>query len=227
MSKVIERIPEGGAINDSSALSAEQYAATMKRALWKEYLRFSRFALESCEIRSGARVLEIGPGPGWIGIIIAKARPDLRIEAVEASADMVRAYGSTIAREGLEGRIEVRQGRVESLGETVEGPFDLVYSRDSLHHWADPAAAFRSIKNALTEGGTLAIQDERRDIGIAAKMVVSALCAFSLGTMGKYWRSSIAAGYTAPELEAFLAAAGFGKIAVSSDFLELSAVARA
>jgi SAM-dependent methyltransferase len=226
MSKTVIRVPEGGAIEDSAALGAEEYSRIMKEKLWDEYERFSRFALAATCLPPGARILEIGPGPGWIGVIIAKARPDLRLEAVEASADMVRAYRGTIASEGLEGRIEVGQGCAERLGDAVTGPFDLVYSRDSLHHWSDPVAAFRSIAAVLAPSGAVAIMDERRDIGVAAKLVVSALCAFSLGEMGKHWRSSIAAGYTAGEVRIFLSEAGFEDVSVAPGFLGLTAVAK-
>lgn len=227
MSRSVERIPECGAIDDNRSFSAESYAQAMRRNLWAEYERFAAFALGASDLRAGARVLEVGPGPGWIGVIMAKARPDISIEAVDASDDMVRAYRATIDREGLGGSIRVRSGRVERLGDTVSGPFDLVYSRDSLHHWEDPAVGLAAIRRLLTPGGTVALQDERRDIGPAARLVVRAQCAFVLGPMGEYWRSSIAAGYTAAELEAFLSGAGFGDIRVKAEFLNLSAVATA
>jgi SAM-dependent methyltransferase len=222
-----ERVPECGAIEDSKGLSAEDYAQIMKRRLWDEYERFANFVLEEGRPSEGARLLEIGPGPGWIGIILAKARPDIRIEAVDASEDMARAYRATIAREGLEERIRVYAGRAERLDESVDGAFDLAYSRDSLHHWDDPAAAFGSIRGSLKGGGALVLQDERRDIGIAARLVVKAQCAFVLGPMGKYWRSSIAAGYTADEVRGLLERCGFRDVRARPDFLNLAVTARA
>lgn len=200
MKRTRERIPECGAIEDSEGLSAESYAEIMRKRLWGEYQRFAGFVLEEGRPCRGARLLEIGPGPGWIGIILAKARPDIRIQ--------------------------VATGRAERLGESVKGAFDLVYSRDSLHHWDDPRAAFAAIRGALKEGGALVLQDERRDIGAAARLVVKAQCAFVLGPMGKYWRSSIAAGYTADEVRGFLELSGFQDISVLPDFLNLAVTAR-
>lgn len=226
-----ERVPECGAIEDSRGLSAEKYADIMKERLWDEYERFARFALEEGKPPRGARVLEIGPGPGWIGVILAKARPDLELEAIDASDAMVRAYQATIEREGLEERIHVKIGRAESLADgdadSFAGKFDLVYSRDSLHHWDDPSAAFSAIRGLLRENGRLVLQDERRDIGLAARLLVKAQCAFVLGPMGKYWRSSIAAGYTANEVACFLERADFRDIEVRPEFLNLAVVASA
>jgi SAM-dependent methyltransferase len=227
MKRTQERIPECGAIEDSKGLSAEGYAELMKQRLWGEYERFARFVLEEGRPSRGARILELGPGPGWIGIILARARPDLTIEAVDSSEDMVRAYRATIAREGLGERIHVQTGRAESLGESLSGAFELVYSRDSLHHWDDPAAAFASIRGLLEGGGCLALHDERRDIGAAARLLVKVECAFALGPMGKYWRSSIAAGYTAGEVRGLLDRSGFRDIRVRPEFLNLAVIAKA
>jgi SAM-dependent methyltransferase len=227
MKRTRERIPECGAIKDSEGLSSESYAEIMRKRLWGEYQRFAGFALEEGRPCQGARLLEIGPGPGWIGIILAKARPDISIEALDASEDMVRSYRATIAKEDLEERIQVATGRAERLGESVKGAFDLVYSRDSLHHWDDPRAAFAAIRGALKEGGALVLQDERRDIGAAARLLVKAQCAFVLGPMGKYWQSSIAAGYTADEVRDFLELSGFRDIRIRPDFLNLTVTARA
>jgi SAM-dependent methyltransferase len=228
MAKLVrKRIPEGGAIKDSKGLSAEQYAAIMKKRMWSEYERYAAEILETGRLRKGARILEIGPGPGWIGLILAQARPDLEIAGVDASEDMVRAYSATIEAEGLGDRIVVRHGRVESLEDSFKGPFDLVYSNGSLHHWDDPHAGFESIRRVLAPGAWLILQDNRRDIGSAARLIVWFISGFVLGPMGRYWKSSIAAGFTAEEVSEFLAGSGFSAISVRGNFLDLIAKASA
>jgi SAM-dependent methyltransferase len=221
------RIPETGAIEDSEGRSAEEYSAFMKKRMWGEYERFAKEILEEGRPTEGARILEIGPGPGWIGVILARARPDLRIEGVDASDDMVRAYGATIEAEGLADRVSVRLGKVERLREAIDGSFDLVYSNGSLHHWDDPRAGFSSIRSALSPGGKLILQDNRRDIGPAAQAMVAFMATFVLGPMGRYWKSSIAAGYTAAEVAAFLKDSGFASPCVHDNFLDLEALASA
>ena len=41
MKKIKPRIPEGGAIEDSSGMIMEQYSEIMKKQLGKEYIRFA------------------------------------------------------------------------------------------------------------------------------------------------------------------------------------------
>jgi SAM-dependent methyltransferase len=188
---------------------------------------FARDFLAAVDLPRGARVLEIGPGPGWIGIILAEARPDLAIEAVEASPDMLRVYRAEIARRGLEGRIAPRLGRAEELKATTAGMYAAVFSRDSLHHWSDPAAAFAGIRARLAPGGSLFLRDCRRDIGPAARLVVALVGRAMPASMGKYWASSIAAGYTEGELRAFLRNVDFRAIETGSRFLDLEARAQA
>ena len=219
------RIPEGGAIRDEEGMSAERYAEIMKKRLWKEYRRFAALSLELGRTARDGRALEIGSGPGWISILLAGERPDLKIDMVDASADMVRASRANVVEAGLASHVSVGQGTAERIDEAVSGPYDLVYSHDSLHHWSDPAAAFDRIRSLLAPGGVMVVGDERRNIGAGASLLVAVLSRL-IGPMGAFWRSSIAAGYTGEEARLFLEGAGFSEFRVEEEFLSLMIVAR-
>jgi ubiquinone/menaquinone biosynthesis C-methylase UbiE len=201
MAKVKPRVPEGGAILDGeeNEFPAEKYSAIMRRVQGPGYREFVKHLL-GLEIPVGARVLEIGPGPSWITVWFANARPDLQITAVEASPDMIRVASQTALLEGVGPQIQFVQGTVERLEEFVQGPFDLVYSNDSLHHWEDPLAALRSIDSVLSPTGRVFIRDGRRDLGFGAKVIVNVFGPLFSGSMCKYWKSSLAAAYTPEEL---------------------------
>lgn len=47
-----------------------------------------------------------------------------------------------------------------------DGSYDLVFSRDSLHHWDDPEKAFLEIKRVLRPDGKIYISDARRDMNL-------------------------------------------------------------
>jgi len=217
-----ERVPECGAIDDEGDLSAERYGEIMLKRLGEEYRRFARFVVESGG--KAKRILEVGPGPGWVSVFVAEAVPDAEIVAVDASSDMARACAANFAAAGLAGRARVVVGVVERLGESVAGPFDVIYTRDSLHHWIDPVAGFRNIRSLLAPGGVLVLGDERRDLAPAARALVAVLSR-RMGTMGRFWRSSLAAAYTPAELGAMLAEAGFKDARVRGSFLDVSAAA--
>ena len=66
------RVPEtdetGGAILDMGALDMEQYSRCAKRFIGAEYRKLIHFLLQDLHLPRQGRVLEIGSGPGWIGI---------------------------------------------------------------------------------------------------------------------------------------------------------------
>jgi tRNA1(Val) A37 N6-methylase TrmN6 len=90
MKNVKPRIPEGGAIEDTSEMTMEQYSAKMKKQLGSEYARFTDNVLNKVSLKQASKVLEIGPGSGWAGINLLVKRTDIHLEGLEASPDMIR-----------------------------------------------------------------------------------------------------------------------------------------
>ncbi len=199
--KTSERIPEGGAIVDSSILSCEEYGKRMHDALAAEYQRFARRADAVLRLPRGARVLEIGPGPGWAGIELATLRPDIDLTAIDASPDMIRAARKNADAAGLHAGVSYVEGVAEDLSRFTPGSFDAVVSRDSLHHWIDPSKAFREMERVLTETGGVFIADERRDLGFGEWLVVR-LQRRNIGKeMATGWENSIRASWTPDEIQ--------------------------
>lgn len=202
--KTTERVPEGGAIRDVSSLSCEKYGTRMYAALATEYRRFARRANAVLHLPRGSRVLEIGPGPGWAGMELLKLRPDIALTAIDASPDMIRAARKNAIAAGLRTGVSYEEGVAEDLSRFATGSFDAIVSRDSLHHWIDPAKAFREMERVLTETGGVYIADERRDLGFAEWLIVRHERS-KIGTeMSEGWINSIRASWTPAEIrEAF------------------------
>ena len=221
MKKVKPRIPEGGAIEDSAAMSMEQYSETMKKQLGKEYIRFAENIISKVSPTQNSLVLEIGPGPGWAGINLLKKRTDLNLEGQEASPDMVRVATENAKKEGLGERIHYSVGMGEDMNVIPDHHYDLVISRDSLHHWSDPKKVFLEISRVLKPDGKLYIHDHRRDLNFFGKLIVTVISAFIPGGMGKYWKSSIAAAYTREEIQAILKELQINNWIVNTDLMDL------
>jgi SAM-dependent methyltransferase len=218
------RVPEGGAIRDEKSMSAEKYGEFMRSRLEGEYVRFAENALAWGAPAPGGSVLEIGPGPGWAGIMLLKRRPDLRLEGIDASPDMLRAASANAEKEGAGLNARYRIGTAERLEDVPDGSVDLVISRDSLHHWEDPRAAFQSILRVLKPSGRVYLADERRDLSLGAWAFVYAFGFLSMGSFSKYWRSSIRAAYTPEELRRMLPEGQGAAWRVDSGFIDLRAV---
>lgn len=88
----------------------------------------------------GARVLEIGAGPGFLGEAARRSRPDLRWVA----SDLHPVAWNTLAADA--GQLPVRSAAVQA-----------VIGLDVLHHLPDPAAFFAEAARVLAPGGRIAL----------------------------------------------------------------------
>lgn len=219
--KVPRRVPEGGAIMNTDDVSAEEYSTAQRKAMGGEYRRFVQHVLTEMKPPQGARVLEIGPGPGWITIWLAQARPDLQIDGLEPSSDMRRVATQNAQEAGVADRVSFLAGYVEQMVDQEDASYDLVISNGSLHHWEDPVQGLREIARVLKSTGRIYIQDGRRDIGLGAKFIVNCPGRILAGKEWKYWKSSINAGYTPVELRAMLSEVPKPSWDVQSNFMEL------
>ena len=152
------RIPEGGAIEDNPGMTMEQYSEIMKKQLGREYLRFADNVVKKVNPLENSIVLEIGPGPGWAGIYLLKKRKDLKLIGLDTSPDMIRVASENATKEGFPDIVFI-QGSAENMSEINDDTFDLVISRDSLHHWEEPERVFKEIKRVLKPEGKLYIHD--------------------------------------------------------------------
>ncbi len=222
MGGIPKRIPEGGAIRDEDSMSAEAYGQIMLSRLEGEYRRFAAAAVAFADPPEGGLVVEVGPGPGWAGILLLERRPDLSLLGIDASPDMVRAAAANAEKRGVGGRARYIVGTAEALEGAGDGSADLVISRDSLHHWDDPRAAFASILRVLKPKGRLYLADERRDLSPGAWAFVRVFGFLSMGSFSRYWISSIRAAYTPEEVRELAGPAGARPVETEAGFLDLA-----
>lgn len=103
-------------------------------------------------LREGARVLEIGCGPGNASVLFAGR--GYRMLCLEPGPHL-----AAIARQRLGDAAEVEVTTFEEWP-LERGAFDLVFAAQSFH-WVDPRLAFGKSAHALAPGGTLAIFGNR------------------------------------------------------------------
>ena len=65
---------------------------------------------------SAGRILDLGSGIGTVAMVAAWRVPGARVVTVEAQEDSVRLARKSVAWNGLEGRVEVRQGDFRDAG---------------------------------------------------------------------------------------------------------------
>jgi len=107
--------------------------------------------------------LEVGPGPGYLGLEWLKATEGTRLTGLDISPDMISAARRNAAEYDLQARVTY----VESPGGRMpfeDCSFDGVFTNGSLHEWAEPVAVLNEISRVLKPDGRYYISDLRRDM---------------------------------------------------------------
>jgi SAM-dependent methyltransferase len=105
----------------------------------------------------GAKVLEVGCGPGRLSILLAREY-GFEVTGLDLDPAMIERARANAARDAHEPQFIV--GDVASMA-LADGAFDIVVSTLSLHHWDDPTAGLTEIGRVLRPGGRALVWDFR------------------------------------------------------------------
>lgn len=141
--------------------------------------------------------LEVGPGPGYLGLEWLRKTHGTNLKGLEISGEMLSVAERNAREYGLEGRVSYILGDACAMP-FADGIFDAVFSNGSLHEWADPERVFNEMFRVLKTGGRYFVSDLRRDMNPVMKYLMKAM------TKPREIRSglvtSINAAYTKDEL---------------------------
>lgn len=160
--------------------------------------------------------LDLGTGPGYAAVEIARQRPGLRMVGLDLAAHMVEKATHQAARARLDGQGFWLQADGHLLPFT-DSSFDLVVSSFALHHWDDPLRVLNEIARVLRRpepvkgvpGGRYYITDVCREAKPFQRLFAYAsIPAVSL-PFGSYrgyggYYESVRAGYTREEAQRLL-----------------------
>jgi SAM-dependent methyltransferase len=106
-----------------------------------------------------ARVADLACGSGWSSIAIARAYPDILVDAIDIDVASIEAARANVAAVGLAERVRPVVHDASEPG--LEGRYDLVTIFEALHDMNHPVGALRTARHMLAEGGSVVIADER------------------------------------------------------------------
>ena len=112
--------------------------------------------------------LEVGSGPGYLGLEWLKKTQNTTLKGLDISCDMIKIAEHNANEYNLTDRIEY----IESSGDKMpfeDNLFDGVFTNGSLHEWSDPENTFNEIWRVLKSNGKIFISDLRRDMNIFMK----------------------------------------------------------
>jgi ubiquinone/menaquinone biosynthesis C-methylase UbiE len=168
---------------------------------------------------TGGTVLEIGPGPGYVGLSWLERSSGGMLTGIEISDEMIRLAEKNAAECGLGIRARYVKGNCMEMP-FAECSFDAVISNNSLHEWESPEKVFDEIHRVLKPGGLFCMVDLRRDTGFCLKWLMYYTAKPKEIRPG--FLSSLAAAYTPEELEGMMKNSRFTEFSVGKTPFALS-----
>ena len=225
----MKRIPEDEAIAEMA--DARRFNEMMggNRLRQHEYRQQAREVVE-IGVPPGGRVLDVGTGPGFVAIEVARLLQGIGCEVVgmDLSPAMLTLAAENAVKARLDGMLTWRQGDAKAMP-FDDDEFDFVVCNDSLHHWENPLPVFDEIARVLKDdgvhlSGACIIHDSKR-----LQRLFPRLFAWAIGMMippdfrVHYW-NSIKSSYTADELRAILERSRLRGWQIEEDLMEVMVV---
>src|SRR5262245_59762164 len=107
-----------------------------------------------------AAIADIGSGPGYFAVRLARAAPKGRVYGVDTEPDMVKYLDERAKREGLSNLVSIAGHRGDA---NLPAKVDLVLLVDVYHHISNRESYFGKLRGSLKTGARVAIVDFRQD----------------------------------------------------------------
>jgi ubiquinone/menaquinone biosynthesis C-methylase UbiE len=193
--------------------NTQAYDQMMRRLRDKGWMETGLIIKEG--ISSGI-ALEVGPGPGYLGLEWLKKTQGTTLKGLEISEDMIGLAQKNATTYGLTDRVNYVKGDARKMP-FDDNHFDAAFSNGSLHEWAHPTEILSEIGRVLKPGGRYVISDLRRDMNPLMKWFLW------INTQPREMRSglvsSINASYVLPEIKDLLAKTSLPGWQASRNFL--------
>jgi ubiquinone/menaquinone biosynthesis C-methylase UbiE len=160
--------------------------------------------------------LEIGPGPGYLGLEWLKKTESAILIAVEVSPEMTKIAERNAREYGLEGRVKYVKGDAHQIP-FDDNTFDGVFTNGSLHEWSQPMRVFDEVYRVLKPGAKYFISDMRRDMNPFVRQFMKLMAKPKEIRPG--FVSSINASYTTDEIRSVLDQSNLKESVVAKTFM--------
>jgi ubiquinone/menaquinone biosynthesis C-methylase UbiE len=177
-------------------------------------------------VGTGAAVLEVAPGPGYLAIELAKRGP-YRVAGLDISRSFVRMAAENARRAGVP--VDFRHGNASAMPFDPDS-FDLLVCRAAFKNFSEPVEALNEMHRVLKPGGEALIFDLRSDVRpeeIEAHVNGMGLGRFdALMTKLTFRWMLIKRAYTADQFRSMAAASRFGSCAIQESPVGLAVTLR-
>jgi SAM-dependent methyltransferase len=208
----VQRIPEPELMED--AAQALAYARADFAAPHDAFVAQLCARTRAAALRGAA--LDLGCGPGDVTFRVARALPQLAIDAIDGSEAMLALARDDAARRGVAHRLRFAHAFLPHDAPPGRD-YALVYSSSLLHHLREPAALWECAKRWGARGAHAFVGDLLRPASKAeAREIVAREAGGEPDVLQRDFFHSLCAAYTLGEVRAQLAAAGLAHFALEA-----------
>lgn len=205
----MQRIPEPELMDD-----VEQARAYAAADFAEPHQRFIELLRERFPSEAPGSALELGCGAGDICIRLARAFPQSIVHGIDGAEAMLACGREAVHASGLADRVELVRGYLPDDAPPLSG-YELVFSNSLLHHLADPAVLWQSVRRFARPGAPVFVMDLMRP---ESRAEAAELCARYAGgeppVLRRDFECSLLAAYRPGEVEAQLVSAGLESLQV-------------
>ncbi|MCI0474905.1 MAG: class I SAM-dependent methyltransferase [Anaerolineales bacterium] len=173
----------------------DRFLRGMRNKGWMETDLIVKFGIQH------GLALEVGPGPGYLGLEWLKKTTGTQLKGLEISPAMIQIAERNAKEYGFADRVQYVKGDAQAMPFDNDF-FDGVFTNGSLHEWSQPRKILNEIYRVLKPGGKYFISDLRRDMNPLVEWLMK------LVTQPKEIKpgliTSINAAYTPEEITALL-----------------------
>jgi len=164
--------------------------------------------------------LEIGPGPGYLGLEWLKSTNNTTLVGLDASTDMVNIARHNTVEHRFADRAKYILGDAHNMP-LGDSQFDCIFSSASLHEWTEPGRVLDEVSRVLKPDGKWYITDLRRDISNSLKWTVWFVIPKPLRP---YFLASLGDSYTMEEIKDILGGTRLNRSSVHKGWCGLTIV---
>lgn len=207
----MNRIPEPDLMDD-----LEQAYAYANADFSEPHQAFVRYFQERFPEFERGRVLDLGCGPADVTMRFARAYPAVSVTGVDGAEAMLSLGRERLARHDLADRVTLLRLHLPApLPQPYDAQYDAVISNSLLHHLADPAVLWETIKQSVKPGAPVFVMDLLRPHSIeAAERLTATYAADAPAVLRKDFFNSLLAAYQPDEIALQLRAAKLGKFKI-------------
>ena len=144
--QLAQPVPDGarddGGMPTSDTYLHGHHDSVLRSHRWRTAENSAGYLL--ARLPAGARVLDVGCGPGTITVDLAARVPDGQVTGIDAAGDVLALARQEADRQGR-ANVRFEVGDVYDLG-YADGTFDVVHAHQVLQHLSNPVAALTEMR---------------------------------------------------------------------------------